>query len=398
MKDDIPFLSWLTDLTLLIFNEEFKKEDNTGSIETDNISSELSEKIKPETDIWKQIFNEINEIKIKKSEEEEQVELQLEEEQTEEEKEARLEKEGQKKIAKKKIKREKREVLKGKLFDNLKRPADKIILVLAVIVIAAGIYYLINILSASAWEVISEKGVPKIESVELTGKEFMKPGFTLVTNSKSSAVIKIPYVGNIKVKEGTIIKRLPSNYAFNLQKGSIIASKGNAKEFLTIEIPSAEISDYYLGGYYNLDVDEAGNTLLYVNDGWEIVKGIYNESLVPPNFYCEIRKNEDVGIPFSQSASGNLISALRIFSFEKMPAGQAGENQVVLDLILKEAQITDAISLWHLLKRVDYDTRSKIFNVLYGLVPPSKIVTQEGILKLNSSMLQSWLEEIELAM
>jgi hypothetical protein len=81
-----------------------------------------------------------------------------------------------------------------------------------------------------------------------------------------------------------------------------------------------------------------------------------------------------------------------------MPAGQAGENQVVLDLILKEAQFTDAISLWHLLKRVDYDTRSKIFNVLYGLVPPSKIVTHEVILKLNSSMLQSWLEEIELTM
>jgi len=65
-------------------------------------------------------------------------------------------------------------------------------------------------------------------------------------------------------------------------------------------------------------------------------------------------------------------------------------------MILSEARKRDALTLWHLLSRVDTASRAVVFDRLAQLVPPPIGVTRDGILRLDPTMLDSWWNALDL--
>ncbi len=61
-----------------------------------------------------------------------------------------------------------------------------------------------------------------------------------------------------------------------------------------------------------------------------------------------------------------------------------------LDLIIKQARSQDALTLWHLLLRVNAGDRERVYERFSALVPPPQGITREGILRLDQRMLDAW--------
>jgi len=58
--------------------------------------------------------------------------------------------------------------------------------------------------------------------------------------------------------------------------------------------------------------------------------------------------------------------------------------------VIRESHVRDALSLWHLLPRMDTQARGMIYDRLAQLLPPPPEVTRDGILALNPKMLDTW--------
>ena len=63
-------------------------------------------------------------------------------------------------------------------------------------------------------------------------------------------------------------------------------------------------------------------------------------------------------------------------------------------MILGHARKRDALTLWHLLARVDAGQRRLVYDRLRKLSPSPRDVTQEGILSLDRTMLDLWWNQL----
>jgi hypothetical protein len=95
-----------------------------------------------------------------------------------------------------------------------------------------------------------------------------------------------------------------------------------------------------------------------------------------------------LGTPFSDDSSFQFQKALFNFDFANGGSG-------ALRAVIKESNIYDSLTLWHLLPRVTKTEREKIFQALAAHVKPPANVTRAGILRLDKKMLDAWWTEIE---
>jgi hypothetical protein len=65
-----------------------------------------------------------------------------------------------------------------------------------------------------------------------------------------------------------------------------------------------------------------------------------------------------------------------------------------LVVLLPPPRQRDALTLWHLLSRVDEPQRAQVFNRLVAFVPLPAGVTQAGILRLDQPMLDRWWNDL----
>jgi len=61
-----------------------------------------------------------------------------------------------------------------------------------------------------------------------------------------------------------------------------------------------------------------------------------------------------------------------------------------LAIVLRESRVRDALSLWHLIPRLDPESRGLIYDRLSQLLPPPPEVTRDGIVALDPRMLDVW--------
>ena len=99
-------------------------------------------------------------------------------------------------------------------------------------------------------------------------------------------------------------------------------------------------------------------------------------------------KGKGLGTPFSTDATVEFERALRSFDFANGGSRAVGE-------IVKEANVYDIVSLWHLLSRVAKNDRGTVYDTLARFVPPPAGVTREGILSLNKQMLEKYRAAVE---
>jgi hypothetical protein len=247
--------------------------------------------------------------------------------------------------------------------------------------------------TASGWEVARLAGAPRVDTRTIErANGRLAPGQTLVTDSRSRADITVAEIGEIEVEPDTRLRLLQSGAArkqLALDRGVIHAFIWAPPGQFVVDTPSATAVD--MGCAYTLQVDDSGAGLLRTTLGWVGFKLDGHEAFIPAGAVCATRPGIGPGTPCFEDASPAFRAALARFDF-----GPAGERASSLDTLLDQSRKRDALTLWHLLGRVDTGDRARVYDRLAALVPPPPAVTREGILRRDQSMLDSWWNELGL--
>ncbi len=251
--------------------------------------------------------------------------------------------------------------------------------------------------SGPGWSVESVAGTPRVESNTFgrkakTGR--LGVGETLVTDSRSQANISIADVGTVNVEPNTRLRSLAGGGGHNqlaLDRGTIHAFIWASPGEFTVDTPSAIAVD--LGCSYTLQVDDSGAGILRTKLGWVGFKLDGHEAFIPAGAVCATRPKVGPGTPYFEDASESFREALSKFDFA---AGTPEERSVDLGEILAEARQRDALTVWHLLARVDESHRGRVFDRLATLIPPPAGVTRDGILRIDQKMMDLWWNQLDL--
>ena len=252
--------------------------------------------------------------------------------------------------------------------------------VLASTAVAAALLFVIFIRShapaGSSWEVTGVPGMPRL-----------RPGEMLQTGSTSEAQIKIANIGQLTIDRNTRIRLLvtePDQHRIALDRGRVEATTWAPPRLFIVETPSATAVD--LGCKYALEVEDDGSSLLHVTLGLVALERGSRETIVPAGAFCRTRAGTGPGTPFFEDSSTRLQSALE--QVDSLAEGPERARQ--LQVVLGESRVRDALSLWHLLPRLDMQSRGLIYDRLAQLLPAPPDVTRDGIIALDPKMLDAW--------
>jgi hypothetical protein len=219
-------------------------------------------------------------------------------------------------------------------------------------------------------------------------------GETLETDALSKANIAVAEIGRLEVEPMTRLRLLQSGAGrkrIALERGTIHATIWAPPGQFVVDTPSAVAVD--LGCMYTLHVDDAGNGILRTTLGWVGFHRNGRDSFIPAGAACATHVQTGPGTPYFEDSSDAFRSALaQLDSTTLDPA----IRESALNIVLREARDRDALTLWHLLARVSNAERPGVFDRLTTLVPPPTGVTREGILRLDTTMLDSWWNALDL--
>jgi hypothetical protein len=228
---------------------------------------------------------------------------------------------------------------------------------------------------------------PSWEVTGLPGTPRLRPGEMLQTDSTSEAQMKIANIGQLTIDPNTRIRLLVTEvdqHRIALDRGKVEATTWAPPRLFIVETPSATAVD--LGCKYALEVEDDGSSLLHVSLGLVALERDSRETIVPAGAFCRTRPGAGPGTPFFEDSSARLQSALeQVDSLMEGP-----ERTRELQIVLGESRVRDALSLWHLLPRLDTQSRGLIYDRLAQLLPPPPEVTRDGIVGLDPNMLDAW--------
>jgi hypothetical protein len=254
-----------------------------------------------------------------------------------------------------------------------------------------------NATTGPGWDVERVAGMPQVES-STTGKSGangrLVPGQTLVTDGHSQANITVAEIGTVNVEPNTRLRLMDEGKGRNrlaLDRGTIHAYIWAEPGQFTVDTPSAIAVD--LGCRYTLQVDDSGAGLLRTTMGWVGFKLNDHEAFIPAGAVCATRPKTGPGTPYFDDAPKPFCEALSKFDFSQ---GTLEGRNAELDKILVGARQRDALTIWHLLTRVDSTDRGRVYDRLAALVPPPSGVTRDGILRLDQKMLDQWWNQLDL--
>jgi hypothetical protein len=239
-----------------------------------------------------------------------------------------------------------------------------------------------------SWNVSRLAGTPRIgRKVVGDNGGSLLVGQRLETDGQSRAQLKAEGVGQIEVDPDTRV-RLVTMGALKriaLDRGTIHAFIWSPPGQFVVDTPSATTVD--LGCAYTLQVDDSGAGTLRTTLGWVGFKFNGREAFIPTGAVCSTRPRVGPGTPYFEDTSAEFQTALTRFDFEDTNAEQRAED---LSIVLKRARKRDALTLWHLLSRVEPDQRGRVCDRLAEFAPPPQGVSKDGVLQLDQAMLDSW--------
>jgi hypothetical protein len=232
-----------------------------------------------------------------------------------------------------------------------------------------------------AWVVSALEGAPSVRRVT-SGQSFQ-------TDAHSRARLVLESVGEIEVEPDTrlsVISIKPDQQRFDLKRGTIRATIWAPPGRFFVDTPSAQAVD--LGCAYTLQVDDNGIGLVRVTAGWVAFDSNGRESFIPASAACVTRPAKGPGIPYYEDASARLQEAVARFDTSGDPAS-------VLT-ILSEARSRDAITLWHLLRRVDASSRGVVYDRLAELIQVPGEVNRQGVVAGDGKMIETLWNALDL--
>jgi len=273
------------------------------------------------------------------------------------------------------------------------RPVPAFAMAVTVVALAAGLWLFLGRskpvgVEVAGWDVSGVAGSPRIGSHSLTATTRMGAGEVLETDADSRAHLRAENTGQIEVDPSTRVRVLNARAGLDhiaLDRGTIHAYIWAPPGQFVVDTPAATTVD--LGCAYTLHVDDSGAGLLRTSMGWVGFKLNGREAFIPAGAACATRPKVGPGTPYFEDSSVQLREALMRFDFEDTTAEQRGQD---LGIVLRETHRQDALTLWHLLARVDEGDRGRVFDRLAAFFPPPKGVTRAGVLQLNQGMLDVW--------
>jgi hypothetical protein len=239
----------------------------------------------------------------------------------------------------------------------------------------------------TTWDVTQIAGRPLLGTKPLAGSGRLRVGDWLQTDDSSRALIAVGRIGQVDVKPRSRVQLVAAradDHRLALARGTIDAKVDAVPRLFFVETPAGTAID--LGCAYTLETDSLGNGRLHVTAGDVEFKGGVasgRSSRVPFGAAMQTRPNIGPGIPFVADAPAPFVRALVAFDFQQ---GGARAARTVLAL----ARAQDALSLWHLLQRVDASLRGGVYDRLAALVPPPPGVTRAGAIALDSRALEGY--------
>ncbi len=247
----------------------------------------------------------------------------------------------------------------------------------------------------AGWNVSEVQGAPRIGRKTLSaneGRSRLGIGQILETDSQSRASLQEDDTGKIQVDPSTRLRLLSMGSGLKriaLDRGTIHAYIWAPPGQFVVDTPSAVTVD--LGCAYTLQVDDSGAGMVRTSLGWVGFKLNGHESFIPAGAACATRPKVGPGTPYFEDSSAAFRSALTRFDFEDRTPEQRAHDVAI---VLSEARNRDALTLWHLLARVDDQQRVLVYDRLIQFEPPPATVTKEGILRLDQPMLDQWWNEL----
>jgi hypothetical protein len=247
-----------------------------------------------------------------------------------------------------------------------------------------------QVVAEGGWEVSNVAGSPRIGRKNINAKERLRLGVgqVLETDAHSSASLEAEAVGEVDIDPSTRLRLLTMNSGLKriaLDRGTIHAHIWAPPGQFVVDTPSAMTVD--LGCAYTLQVDDAGAGIVRTSLGWVGFKLNGRESFIPAGAACSTRPLVGPGTPYFEDASAEFRTALARFDFEDKTADARAQD---LAVVLAQARKRDALTLWHLLSRVDDEQRVRVYERLETLAPAPAGVTRDGILRLDQTMLDAW--------
>lgn len=265
----------------------------------------------------------------------------------------------------------------------------------AIIAITGGIAFMIygrnaTPITGQGWEVSRLAGAPRVGQKAIRSDQLgrLRVGQVLETDDHSRASLEDSDVGQIEVDARTRLRVLAMRDGLEqiaLDHGTIHAHIWAPPGEFVVETPSAVTVD--LGCAYTLTVDDSGAGILRTSLGWVGFKLNGHESFIPAGAACATRPKVGPGTPYLEDATLEFRAALARFDFEDTTSQQRAED---IAIVLARSRKQDALTLWHLLSRVDEDQRVRVYERLQQLAPAPAGVTREGILHLDQPMLDLW--------
>ena len=234
------------------------------------------------------------------------------------------------------------------------------------------------------WEVTRLAGVPLVRAAPLGATGALRVGDWLETDDSSRAVILVGDIGRVEVKPDTrirLVRAQRTDHRLALERGEIYAKVDAPPRLFFVDTPAGTAVD--LGCAYTLAVDSSGNGTIHVTGGYVEFDWGGRRSIVPLGFRADTRRGFGPGTPYAEDAPEALRHALAAFDFSNGSAAAVRRA-------LAAARPEDAVSLWHLLGRVDPLLRREVHDRLASLVPPPPGVARDDVLRLDPATLETY--------
>lgn len=237
-----------------------------------------------------------------------------------------------------------------------------------------------------AWTVAAVRGTPRLAARPLPGEGGIAADGWVETDASSAALLAASDVGQVDIGPGSRVRVVRSGagaHRLELERGRLEAFIWASPGRFVVETPSAIAVD--LGCAYALEVDASGAGRLHVTAGWVGLHRDGRESLVPAGAVCATRPGHGPGTPHFEDATAAFIEALAALD-RTAPAADPG----TLATLVRDARPRDALSLWHLLTRLDTRSAALVHDRLAMLAPPPPGVTRQRVLAGDHSALDAW--------
>lgn len=256
-----------------------------------------------------------------------------------------------------------------------RRRLPLILAIAASVLVLSGALWIARQRTRPAWQVDTVAGTPLLKR--------LAKGESISTDAHSRARLNLDDVGQVEVEPDTQLSVLaikPEEQRLALDHGTIHALIWAPPGRFIVNTPSAQTVD--LGCEYTLKVGADKSGLVEVSFGWVAFEDNGRESFIPAGAACVTRPGRGPGIPYYEDAPVKLIDALT--------------DPPAVDVILSEARPRDAISLWHLLRRVEPADRGRVYDRLAQFITVPAGVTREGVVEADPRMIDSLWNTLDL--